>query len=185
MINEVYSDSEKKMRASLEGLKVDLSTIRTGRASPALVSFIKVDYAGVQMPLNQMASISAPEARLIVIQPWDKTNIGNIQKAIQKSELGLNPASDGNVIRLAIPPLSEQRRQELVKLVRRKIEERKVIIRNLRQEGMKDVKALEKNKEISEDESKRAQERLQKLTDDTIIEVDKIGKDKEKELSEV
>ncbi len=185
MINEVYSDSEKKMRASLEGFKVDLSTIRTGRASPALVSFLKVDYAGVSMPLNQMASISAPEARLIVIQPWDKSNIGNIQKALQKSELGLNPASDGNVIRLAIPPLSEQRRQELVKLVRRKIEERKVIVRNLRQEGMKDIKNLEKDKEISEDESKRAQDRLQKLTDATILEVDRIGKDKEKELSEV
>ncbi len=185
MINKTYSDSEKKMRASLEGLKVDLSTVRTGRASPALVSFLKVDYAGIPTPLNQMAGISAPEARLIVIQPWDKSNIGNIQKAIQKSELGLNPASDGNVIRLAIPPLNEERRQELVKLVRRKLEERKVIIRNLRQDGMKEIKTLEKDKEISQDESKRAQDRLQKLTDAIILEVDRIGKDKEKELSEV
>ncbi len=185
MINKTYSDSEKKMRTSIEGLKVDLSTVRTGRASPALVSFLKVDYAGIPTPLNQMASISAPEARLIVIQPWDKSNIGNIQKAIQKSELGLNPASDGNVIRLAIPPLNEERRQELVKLVRRKLEERKVIIRNLRQDGMKEIKTLEKDKEISQDESKRAQDRLQKLTDVVILEVDRIGKDKEKELSEV
>jgi len=185
MMSKTLLDSEKKMRTSVDGLKTDLSTIRTGRASPALVSFIKVDYAGVPTPLNQMASISAPEARLIVIQPWDKSTIQNIEKAIQKSELGLNPASDGNVIRLPIPPLSEERRQELIKIVRRRIEERKIILRNIRQDGMKEIKNLEKNKEISQDDSKRAQDRLQKLTDVITAEVDKIGNNKEKELTEV
>lgn len=185
MISPTLLNTEKKMRASIEGLKTELSTIRTGRASPALVAHLKVNYAGVPTPLNQMAGISAPEARLLIIQPWDKSTLREIEKTILKSDLGLNPSSDGNIIRLAIPPLSEERRQELVRVVRRRIEERKVIIRNLRQDGMKEIKQQEKNKEMSQDESKRAQEQLQKLTDAVIAEVDKVGKDKEKELSEV
>ncbi|MFH0846451.1 MAG: ribosome recycling factor [Chloroflexota bacterium] len=185
MINPTLLNTEKKMKASIEGLKTDLSTIRTGRASPALVAHLRVDYAGVPTPLNQMAGISAPEARLIVIQPWDKSTLREIEKTILKSELGLNPLSDGNVIRLAIPPLSEERRQELVRLVRRKLEERKVIIRNLRQDGMKEIRQQEKDKEVSQDVAKRTQEQLQKLTDAIIAEVDRVGKDKEMELSEV
>jgi ribosome recycling factor len=185
MINKTMAATEQKMRASLDGLKTELSTIRTGRASPSLVEHLKVDYAGTPMPLNQLANISAPEARLIVIQPWDKTTVSAIVKSIQKSELSLNPLSDGTVIRLAIPPLTDERRQELIKLVKKRIEERKVIIRALRQDTLNDIRAAEKNKEISQDESKRALDQLQKLTDRTIVGVEAIGKDKEKELSEV
>jgi ribosome recycling factor len=177
--------TDQKMKASLEGLKTDLATIRTGRASPSLVQHVKVDYAGTQLPLNQLANISVPEARLIVIQPWDKAALSAIVKSIQKSELSLNPMSDGTVIRLAIPPLTDERRQEMIKLVKRRIEERKVIVRALRQDALNDIRAAEKGKEISQDESKRAQDQLQKLTDRTIILVEQIGKDKEKELSEV
>jgi len=185
MINKTMAATEQKMRASLDGLKTELSTIRTGRASPSLVEHLKVDYAGTPMPLNQLANISAPEARLIVIQPWDKTAVSAIVKSIQKSELSLNPLSDGTVIRLAIPPLTDERRQELIKLVKRRIEERKVIIRALRQDALNDIRAAEKKKEISQDESKRSLDQLQKLTDRTIIGAEAIGKDKEKELSEV
>lgn len=185
MINKTLTTTEQKMRSSLEGLKTELSTIRTGRASPSLVEHLKVDYAGTPMPLNQLATISAPEARLIVIQPWDKTTISTIVKGIQKSDLGLNPLSDGTIIRLSIPPLNEERRQELIKLVKKRLEERKIIIRKLRQDTLNDIRAAEKNKEISQDESKRTQDQLQKLTDRTIAAADIIGKDKGKELSEV
>ncbi len=185
MINKTMAATEQKMKASLDGLKTELSTIRTGRASPALVEHLKVDYAGTPMPLNQLASISVPEARLILIQPWDKSAVSVIVKTIQKSELSLNPMSDGSIIRLAIPPLTEERRQELIKLVKKHIEERKVIIRKLRQDALNDIRAAEKNKEISQDESKRTQDQLQKLTDRTIIGAENIGEDKEKELSEV
>ncbi len=177
--------TEQKMKSSLDGLKTELSTIRTGRASPALVEHLRVDYLGTPMPLNQLATISAPEARLIVIQPWDKSTVSSIVKSIQKSELSLNPMSDGNVIRLAIPPLTEERRQELIKLVKKRIEERKIIIRQIRQDTLNAIRTAEKNKEISQDESKRSQDQLQKLTDRTIVGAEQIGKDKEKELSEV
>lgn len=185
MINKLMATTDQKMKASLEGLKAELATIRTGRASPSLVEHVKVDYAGTPMPLNQLANISAPEARLIIIQPWDKTVLSAIVKGIQKSELSLNPISDGTVIRLTIPPLTDERRQEMIRLVKRKIEERKVIIRALRQDALNDIRAAEKGKEISQDESKRAQDQLQKLTDRTVIGAEQIGKDKEKELSEV
>jgi len=185
MINKTIMATEQKMKASLEGLKADLSTIRTGRASPSLVEHLKIDYAGTPMPLNQLANISVPEARLITIQPWDKTTISTIVKGIQKSDLNLNPLSDGNIIRLAIPPLTNERRQEMIRLVKKRIEERKVIIRSFRQDTLNDIRTAEKNKEISQDESKRGQDQLQKLTDRTILNVEAIGRDKEKELSEV
>jgi ribosome recycling factor len=137
------------------------------------------------MPLNQIAGISVPEARLLVIQPWDKSSIGNIQKAIMTSDLGLNPLSDGNVIRINIPPLSEERRQELIKVVRRRVEERRVVVRNLRREAMDELKELEKNKDISQDENKRALLQLQKLTDSFIADTDQTGRDKEAELMQV
>ncbi|MDD5127953.1 MAG: ribosome recycling factor [Dehalococcoidales bacterium] len=184
MVNEVFKTVEEKMRASVNVLKDQLASIRTGRASPALVEHIKADYAGTPMPLIQLANISAPEAGLLVISPWDRNSINSIEKAILKSDLGLNPSTDGNVIRIRIPPLSEERRQELTKVVHKRIEERKIIVRNLRHEAMAEMKNLEKNKEISQDDSKRAQEQLQKLTDRYIIEVEKIGKDKETELME-
>jgi ribosome recycling factor len=173
------------MRASVEGLKTELTTIRTGHATPALIEHIKVDYAGVPTPLNQIAGISAPAARLLVIQPWDRGTISNIEKAIMKSDLGINPASDGSVIRLNLPPLSEERRQELTKIVRKRAEERKIIIRNLRRDAMSELKGLEKEGDLSQDEDKHALDQLQKLTDSFIADVEQIAQDKEAELMEV
>ncbi len=185
MVTETLKSIEDKMKSSVNVYRADLATIRTGHATPALVEHIKVEYAGVPTPLNQLAGISAPEAGLLVIHPWDKNSIHNIEKAILKSELGLNPSSDGNIIRIAIPPLSEERRQELIKVVHRRIEERRVAIRSLRHDAMNELKKMEKDKEISQDEQKRAQDQLQKLTDVFVAEIEKFGKDKEQELLEV
>jgi ribosome recycling factor len=185
MASSSLQNTEGKMRASVEGLKRELASIRTGHATPALVEHLKVEYAGALMPLNQIAGISAPEARLLLIQPWDRTTIPNIEKAILKSELGLNPATSGNVIRLALPPLSVERRQELTKVVRKRVEERKIMIRNLRRDAMTELKELEKNKQISQDEQRRALDQLQKLTDKFIADVEQIARDKEAELMEV
>ena len=185
MVNDSIQGIESKMKAVAGGFKEDLATIRTGHATPALVEHIKVDYAGTPTPLNHMAGISAPEAGLLVIQPWDKGSIGVIEKAILKSELGLNPSNDGSIIRIAIPPLSEERRQELIKIVHRRVEERRVSIRNLRHEAINHFKKLEKDKEISQDEQKRGEAQLQKLTDRYIADVEQLGKAKEQELLEV
>ena len=185
MVNESLKTIEDKMKNSVKMFREDLATIRTGHASPGLVEHIKVDYAGVPTPLNHIAGITAPEAGLLVIQPWDKNTIGNIEKAILKSDLGLNPSNDGNIIRISIPPLSEERRQELIKIMHKRLEERRVVVRNLRHEALNELKKLEKDKEISQDEYHRAQEQLQKLTDSHIIEIDELGKGKEKELMEV
>jgi ribosome recycling factor len=185
VVSPILWNIEKKMRASVEGLKTELATIRTGHATPALIEHIKVDYAGVPTPLNQIAGISAPAARLLVIQPWDRSTISNIEKAIMKSDLGINPASDGNVIRLNLPPLSEERRQELTKIVRKRTEERKIIIRNLRRDAMSELKGLEKEGDLSQDEDKHALDQLQKLTDSFIADIEQIAQDKEAELMEV
>jgi len=185
MASQTLWNIEEKMQKTVEGLKKELATIRTGRATPTLIEHIKVDYAGVSTPLNQIAGISVPDARLLVIQPWDKSSIRNIEKAILTSDLGLNPASDGNVIRINIPPLSEERRQELIKVVRRRVEERRVTVRNLRREAMNELKELEKNKDISQDENKRALDQLQKLTDGFIASIEQTGQDKEAELMQV
>jgi len=185
MVSSSLRNAEAKMRASVEGLKRDLATIRTGHATPALVEHIKVEYAGALIPLNQIAGISAPEARLLVIQPWDRSSIPSIEKAILKSDLGLNPTIAGNIIRLVLPPLSVERRQELTKVVRKRTEERKIIIRNLRRDAMGELKEVEKNKGISQDEHKRALDQLQRLTDKFIADVDQIARDKEAELMEV
>jgi ribosome recycling factor len=185
MVSEILQGIEGKMKASAKVFREDLASIRTGHATPALVEHVKVEYAGVPTPLNQLAGISAPEAGLLVIQPWDKSSIGSIEKAILKSELGLNPANDGNIIRISIPPLSEERRQELIKVVHRRVEERRVAVRNLRHEAMNELKKLEKDKEISQDEQRRAQDQLQKLTDRFISDIEQIGKNKEEELKEV
>ncbi|MFC1990936.1 ribosome recycling factor [Chloroflexota bacterium] len=185
MVSDALQNTDNKMQVSIGAFKNDLATIRTGHATPALVEHIKVEYAGVPTPLNQLASISAPEARLLVIHPWDKGSVGDISKAILKSELGLNPSSDGIVIRISIPPLSEERRQELIRVVRKRVEERRVAVRNLRHEAMNELKELEKNKDISQDEHKRAQDQLQKLTDRFISDIEQIGRDKETELMEV
>jgi len=185
MVSDILWNIEEKMGASAESLKRELATIRTGHATPALIEHIKVEYGGVPTPLNQIASISAPAARLLVIQPWDRGSIHSIEKAILKSDLGLNPTNDGSIIRINIPPLSEERRQELIKVVRKRIEERRIAIRNLRREAMDELRGLEKNKEISQDEHKRAIDQLQKLTDSFIANTEQIGKDKELELKEV
>jgi len=185
MSSSSLQNTEAKMRASVEGLKRELASIRTGHATPALVEHLKVEYAGALMPLNQIAGISAPEARLLVIQPWDRTTIPSIEKAILKSELGLNPSIAGNAIRLALPPLSVERRQELTKVVRKRVEERKIMIRNLRRDAMTELKGLEKKKDISQDEQKRALDQLQRLTDKFIADIEKIARDKEAELMEV
>ena len=185
MASRTLWNIEQKMRKSIEILKKELATIRTGRATPALIEHIKVEYAGVLTPLNQIAGISAPEARLLVIQPWDKGSIRSIEKAILKSDLGLNPTSDGSIIRISIPPLTEERRQELTKTVRRRVEEGRIAIRNLRREAMEDLKRLEKNKDISQDEYKRTLDQLQKLTDSFIAEAEQIGREKEVELTEI
>jgi ribosome recycling factor len=185
MASSSLQNTEAKMRASVEGLKRELASIRTGHATPALVEHLKVEYAGALTPLNQIAGISAPEARLLVIQPWDRTTIPSIEKAILKSELGLNPSIAGNVIRLTLPPLSVERRQELTKVVRKRVEERKIMIRNLRRDAMGELKGLEKKKDISQDEHKRALDQLQRLTDSFIADIEQIARDKEAELMEV
>ena len=185
MASQTLWSIEQKMQKTVEGLKQELATIRTGRATPTIIEHIKEEYAGVPTPLNQVAGISVPEARLLVIQPWDKSSIHSIEKAILTSDLGLNPVSDGNVIRINIPPLSEERRQELIKVVRRRVEERRIAIRNLRREVMDELKELEKNKDISQDERKRALNQLQKLTDSFTANAEQIGQDKEAELMQV
>ncbi len=185
MASQTILNIEEKMQKTAEGLKQELATIRTGRATPTLIEHIKVEYAGVPTPLNQVAGISAPEARLLVIQPWDKSSIRSIEKAILTSDLGLNPVSDGNVIRVNIPLLSEERRQELIKVVRRRIEERRIAVRNLRREAMDELKESEKNKDISQDEHKRVLNQLQKLTDSFIANTEQMGRDKEAELMQV
>ncbi|MCL5265076.1 MAG: ribosome recycling factor [Chloroflexi bacterium] len=185
MIDDVLAEAEAKMNKAIDSLKRELAAIRTGRASTGLVERIHVEYYGAPTPLNQLATVSVPEPRLLVIQPWDKNTIGPIEKAILKSDLGITPVNDGKVIRLAIPQLTEERRKELVKIARKRVEESKVAIRNDRRQSLDDLKELEKEKLISEDDLKRAQERLQKLTDKFIEQTDHVGQAKEKEILEV
>ena len=185
MTSHTLWNIEEKMQKSVDALKRELATIRTGRATPALIEHIKVEYAGVPTLLNQIAGISASGARLLVIQPWDKGSIHNVEKAIMKSELGLTPVSDGSVIRLNIPPLTEERREELSKTVRRRVEEGRIAIRNLRREAMEELKGFEKNKDMSQDEYKHTLNQLQKLTDSFIANAEQIGREKEVELTEI
>jgi ribosome recycling factor len=185
MIGNLLHNIEEKMRTAVEVLKKELATIRTGHATPALVEHMKVEYAGVPTPLNQIAGVSAPGASLLVIQPWDKGSLHNIEKAILKSDLGLNPTNDGSILRINIPPLSEERRQELVKVVHNRVEKEKVVIRNLRREAMDELRRSEKDKAISQDELKRALDQLQKITDVFTANVEQVGQDKEAELREV
>lgn len=185
MVAEIFEDAERRMQKAVEALKQDLATIRTGRASSSLVERIHVDYYGTPTPINQVASVSVPEARLLVIQPWDRKMLIDIEKAIQRSDLGINPNNDGQVIRLSIPPLNEERRREMVKTLHKKLDEHKVAIRNIRRDAHEKLRDREKKKEISEDELKRSAEKLQKLTDRYIDEMEKVGKTKELEILEV
>lgn len=185
MINDVLREAEAKMKKSVESLRHNLGTIRTGRASPALVEHLPVEAYGTSMPLNQLAGISVPEGRLIIIQPYDASTLRTIEKAIQNSELGINPSNDGRIIRLAIPQLTEERRRELTKLVRTRVEESKVALRNVRREALDDMRQLEHEKLISEDDQRRGQERMQELTDRYTRDLEQIGAAKEAEVMEV
>ncbi|MGH2447561.1 MAG: ribosome recycling factor [Chloroflexota bacterium] len=173
------------MEKSLDALRRELDTIRTGRANPAIIEHLQVDYYGSPTPLQQLATISSPDARQLLVQPYDRTAIGAIEKAIRGSDLGFNPTNEGTLIRIAIPALTEERRRDLVKLVHRRVEEAKVAVRNVRREELDRLKKQLKEKEISQDEEKRAQDDLQKVTDQTIQEADKIGEAKEREVLEV
>lgn len=184
MKKEILDELTQKMNKTTESLQKDFQRIRTGRASTALLSGIMVDCYGAQMPLEQTASVSAPEARLLIVQPWDLSILADIEKAILKSELGLNPMNDGKIIRIGIPPLTEERRKELAKLARKMAEEGKIAIRNLRREANDFFKDLKTEKEISEDDFYRAQEEVQKITDDFIKKIDEITSRKEKEIVE-
>jgi len=184
-MDAVLKDTRDRMQKSIQALEEELNTIRTGRASAALFERVKVEYYGNPTPLNQVATISVPEARLVVIQPWDKGIINEIEKAIQKSELSVNPSNDGKVIRINIPPLTEERRKEYVKVAKNMAEQARVAIRNIRRDALQTVKELLKEKEISEDDDRRAHEEIQQLTDKHIAIVDKVVEEKEQELLEV
>lgn len=185
MVNDVIQDSESRMKKSIEHLVSDLATLRAGRANPAMLDRISVKYYGQMTPLKQIANITVPEARMLIIQPWDRSSIAEIEKAIMKSDLGITPANDGSVIRLAIPPMTEQRRKELVKSTKKMGEEAKVAVRNIRREANDMLKALEKEKQISEDECKKGQDSVQKATDKGVKEIDNILAAKEKEIMEI
>ncbi len=185
MIKDILQDAEEKMQKSIEFLTKDLSTLRAGRANPAMVEKIMVDYYGEATPINQLGNITIPEARLLMIQPWDKSIIPAVEKAIFKSDLGITPSNDGNVIRIAIPQLTEERRKDLVKVVKKKGEETKVAIRNIRRESNDMLKMSEKEKLISEDENKKGMDEIQKYTDKYVKQVDGILQAKEKDIMEV
>ncbi len=185
MLKETIKEADLRMKGSLESLESDLAGIRTGRANPGLVEKISVEYYGSATPLMQLATITVPEPRVISIRPFDPTTVRAIEKAIQASDLGLTPNNDGKTIRLNLPPLTEERRRDLVKVVHNRLEESRVAIRNVRRDIMKDMKEFEKEKLISEDELKKAEEDIQKLTDKMIQQVDNIGEHKTKEIMEV
>jgi ribosome recycling factor len=185
MIEEIHAETKEKMGKSITTLKSDLKRVRTGRASLNIFDEIRVDYYGTPTPLNQMATLAIPESRLITIQPWDATAIKNIEKAILKSNLGVTPTSDGKIIRIAIPPLTEDRRKEIVKQVSKICEEYRVAVRNIRRDANEMLKELKKEGEASEDDVFKAQDRVQKLTDEHIKKIDEISREKEKEVLEL
>ena len=184
-MQDVISSNEERMKKTTASLKEGFAALRTGRASASLFDRIRVDCYGEKSPLNQVANISVPEARLIVIQPWDKSLIGEIEKAIRTSELSVNPSNDGKVIRIAIPPLTEERRKELVKLAKSQAEQSRVAIRNIRRDGNDELKKLLKDSKIAEDEETKAAAELQKITDTYVGQVNQILEEKEKEIMEV
>ena len=185
MTKQVIDQTKDKMEKSVGAFSREIATIRAGRANASLLDKITVDYYGSPTPINQMAGISTPEARLLVIQPYDKTVINDIEKAIMKSDLGISPTNDGSVIRLAVPALTEERRKDLAKLVKKEAEEAKVHIRNVRRDGNEDLKKLEKNGEITEDDLRSFQDDVQKLTDSYIAKIDELAKEKENEIMEI
>lgn len=185
MINRILQDSEDRMKKCVAAFKRELATIRTGKATTALLDSVRVECYGQVMPLNQVASISIPEPRMILVQPWDRSIVSNVEKAIHKADIGLVPNTDGNVIRVPIPPLTEERRKELVKVVRKQAEDARVAIRNVRRDANEALKKAQKDGEISEDESRKAVDKVQQLTDKYIGEVEEALKQKETEIMEV
>ncbi len=182
MLNELFKDMDHRMLQAVEHVRTEFAGLRTGRASTALVESIKVPYYGTPTPLNQVANISVPEARLIVVQPWDKNLVAEVEKAIMSADLGLNPVSDGGVMRIPIPALTEERRKDLVRHVHKLAEEGRVSIRNVRRDANDQIKKGEKEHEISEDNSKRAMDNVQEMTDKFIVQIDEIAKNKEEEI---
>jgi ribosome recycling factor len=185
MLDELFAELNSRMQKAIDGLARELATIRAGRANPALLDNITVDYQGTSIPLYQLATISIPEANLIIIQPWDRTSLRDIERAILTANVGLNPANDGNIIRVVIPPLSEERRKELVKLVSKKVEERRIAIRNIRRDGIEKLREMEKIKEISEDVLKNNSKKIDQLTEACVDKVSELGQSKEKEIQEI
>ena len=182
MVQEQIQDAKTRMHKAIDSLKNELGSVRSGRASPGLVEHLRVDYYGTPTPLNQLATISTPDARLIVIQPYDRGAMGSVEKAILKSDLGLTPTNDGTVIRLSIPPLTEDRRRDLAKHVRKRVEEARVAVRNVRRDIHDQMRKLEHDHTISQDDLHRSETELQKLTDEQVKEIDKVGEAKEQEL---
>ncbi len=181
----MMNETKERMEKAIGAYQRELATVRAGRANPSLLDKVTVEYYGAQTPLNQIASITVPEARMLVITPYDKTALGDIEKAIQKADLGVTPSNDGNIIRITIPALTEERRKELAKLVKKYSEDAKVAVRNIRRDANDDLKKLEKNGEMTEDELRSSTEDVQKLTDEYVSKIDEITKDKEKEIMEV
>ena len=185
MIDEIIKDAEVRMGKSIDSLHTEFSKIRTGRAHPSLLDQIQVDYYGSATPINQVANVTIEDSRTLVVTPWEKDMVAKVEKAIMGSDLGLNPATAGTVIRIPMPPLTEERRRDLVKVVRHEAEQGRVAIRNIRRDANSDFKDLLKEKEISEDEERKAEENIQKLTDTYVAKIDKVLADKEAELMEV
>jgi ribosome recycling factor len=181
----VLSEVERKMGQSIEALHRELASLRTGRATPSLIENVSVDYYGSPTPLKQIASISAPDARAIVVQPWDKQALREIERSLMRSDMGFNPSNDGNIITVPIPPLNQERRQELVRLLKRKIEDGKVSVRNVRRDGLETLRKLERDKAISQDQNRRSQDQLQKTTDAHIKSIDQVSTAKEAEIMQV
>ena len=184
MLEEIYQDARQRMGKSIEAFKTEMSRVRTGRATPQLLDGIRVEAYGSSVPLNQVATVSVPEARLIVLNVWDQSLVGEVEKAILKSGLGFNPQVQGNTVRIPVPALSEERRKELVKLVKKMGEDAKIAVRNIRRDAIEMIRELEKNKEISEDDRHRAETEVQKITDEFTDQIDRLLEQKQKELSE-
>ena len=185
MLDELFAELNSRMQKATDGLARELAALRAGRATPALLDHIMVNYHDTAIPLHQLATISIPEANLIVIQPWDRTSLRDIERAILTANIGLNPANDGNLIRVVIPPLSEERRKELVKFVSRQVEERRIAVRNIRRDGIEKLREMEKNKEISEDDLKNNTRKIDQLTEACVAKVNELGQRKEKEIQEI
>lgn len=185
MVRDVLNETEEKMKGVIAATKRDFSTIRTGRANPAILDRVSVNYYGTPTPIAQLATISVPEPRLITIQPWDRSSLKDVEKALLQSDLGLTPSNDGQMIRLAIPPLTEERRKDLVRLVRKEAEDKRIAIRNIRREANERLKAMQKDGKLPEDEGKRGEKQIQELTDRYVKEVDTLLETKEEEIMEV